>query len=84
MQDASKQVSDAQHRAQRTIALLALEHDKGIARPTLENELRDLQREEVAEALIQLRDEGVIVLDHGRVRASRCARQLDTLGLICI
>jgi hypothetical protein len=84
MQDASKQVSDAQYHAQRAIALLALEHDEGIARPTLENELGDLQREEVTEALIRLGEEGVLVLDGGRVRASRCARRLDALGLICV
>jgi hypothetical protein len=84
MQDASKQVSGAQHRAQRAIALLALEQDGGIARPTLENELGDLQHEEIAEALIRLGEEGVVVLDRGRVRASRCARRLDALGLICV
>jgi hypothetical protein len=30
-----------------------------------------------------LDDEGVVVLDDGRVQASPCARRLDLLALIC-
>lgn len=84
MQHASKQVSDAQHRAQRAVVALVLEHDDGLARPTLEDELGDLERETVAEAVTRLREEGVFVADGDRVRASRSARWLDTLGLICV
>jgi hypothetical protein len=84
MQHASKQVSDAQRRAQRAVVALVLEHREGVARPTLEEKLHDLGGETIAEALTGLRKEGVIVAGGGRVRASRSARRLDTLGLICV
>jgi hypothetical protein len=84
MQHASKQVSDAQHQAQRSVVLLALEHDTGIVRPMLETQLDDLGYETTAEALARLSREQVIAIDGDRVRASRCARWLSTLDLICL
>ena len=84
MQHPSKQVSHAQRRAQRAVVALVLERHEGVVRPTLEGELDDLGRETVTQALTRLGQEGVIVVEDVRVRASRCASWLDTLGLICL
>jgi hypothetical protein len=83
MQDASKQVPQDHSRAQRVIVLLVLAHSDGLALAELRSELDDLAQDTVIDALAGLQTEGVIVVDQERVQASRCARRLDALSLIC-
>lgn len=85
MQQESKQVPPGARRSQRSIVLTVLEHeDDGIARSALSAKLGDLGTSTVADALAVLAREGVVVADGERVRASRCARHLDALSLICV
>jgi hypothetical protein len=64
--------------------LLLLGHTDGVARPEVSAELDDFDPNVVTGGLAGLEDEGVVVVDEDRVRASRCARRLDALGLICV
>lgn len=84
MRHESKQVPQDPIKAQRVIVLLILEHAYGLARSELTVELEDLTPNALADALTILKEEGVVVVDDGRVQASRCARRLDTLALICV
>lgn len=84
MQHESKQVPQDPSSAQRIIVLIVLEHDDGIARSALNAEVDDLDPNAVRDALMMLAREGVIVADDERVQASRCARHLDALSLICV
>jgi biotin operon repressor len=42
------------------------------------------EREDITEAVDSLKDAGVVVLDGEQVRASRAAKRIDALGMICI
>jgi hypothetical protein len=83
MQDASKQVPPDHSRVQRVIALLILERPDGLTVAELRTELGDFDRNTVGDALAGLQTEGVIAVDDERVQASRCAKCLDMLALIC-
>jgi predicted Zn-ribbon and HTH transcriptional regulator len=83
MQDASKQVPRDRRRVQRVIALLTSERPDGLTLAELHAELDDFDRSTVIDALAGLQTEGVIAMDDRRVQASRCAKCLDMLALIC-
>ena len=84
MQHESKQVPQNPSHAQRVVVLLVLEHTDGLAPSELAVELDDMAPDALADALATLTEEGVIVVDDERVQASRCARRLDVLSLICV
>jgi DNA-binding HxlR family transcriptional regulator len=84
MQDASKQVPRDHGNAQRVIVLRVLEHPDGLPLAALYTELDDLDQNTLTDAMASLQAEGVVVVDDERVQASRCARRLDTLALICV
>lgn len=83
MQDASKQVLRDHSRVQRVIALLILERPDGLTLAELHTELDDFDRNTLTHALAALQTEGVVLVDDDQVQASRCARRLDLLALIC-
>jgi hypothetical protein len=84
MQDASKHVPQDHSHAQRVIVLLVLAHSDGLSLAESRSELYDLAQDTLIDALACLQTEGVIVVDQEQVQASRCARYLDALLLICI
>jgi hypothetical protein len=83
MQDASKQVPCDHSRVQRVIVLLILERPDGLTLAELHAELDDFDHSTVIDASVGLETEGVIAVDDERVQASRCAKCLDMLALIC-
>jgi hypothetical protein len=83
MQHESKQVRPGASSSQRGIVLAVLERD-AVSKAALSAELNDLDADTIANALAMLVREGVVVVDGERVGASRCARHLDALSLICV
>jgi hypothetical protein len=74
-------------RAQRAIVLQVLrdDHPERWTRTELERQLPDFLPEEVEAAVEDLAAEGVLSInDDETIRASLCARTLDTLGLVSI
>ncbi len=72
--------------AQRAIVLQLLggEHREPWTRRELARAIPDIDPRLVGEALVHLAADGVVILESGHVRASRCARRLDALELISI
>jgi len=72
--------------AQRSLVLTVLseDHDELWSRAELEQELHDVQLPVIADALERLRDGRVVELSDDQVRATRCARHLNDLGMVCI
>lgn len=69
---------------ERPVVLLVLEgDDQSVSRTEIERALSDVATAAISDALDRLTAEGVVYADGERVRASRCARYLDLLGLIC-
>jgi hypothetical protein len=73
-------------RIERAIILLVLDgdHAEVWARAEIESELRGRDPLTISDALAHLEAEGVVRLDGEQVRASCCARHIDSLGLICV
>ncbi len=72
--------------AQRAIVLQVLrdDHAQPWPRAELEREVSDIEPLLINDALAQLHAEGVVVMEGEQVQTSRCARCLNTLGLISI
>jgi len=72
--------------AQRSIVLTLLdgEHPDGRSSVELERELFDVQPLTIADALLVLEREEVIHRSGEQYVASRCARHLGSLGMVCI
>ena len=72
--------------AERAIVLQILrdDHPQPWPRAELEREVSDIEPLLIGDAFAQLHAEGVVVVEGEQVQASRCARCLDTLGLISI
>ena len=72
--------------AQRAIILQLLgeEHRGPWTRSELARAIPDIDPRLVGEALVQLAADGVVLLESGHVRASRCARRLDALGMVSV
>jgi hypothetical protein len=72
--------------AERAIVLQVLRDDHGErwSLAELEYEASDVAPRAIREAFDRLVAEGVLVTDGEHVLASRCARHLDTLGLVSI
>ncbi len=72
--------------AQRSIVLRLLDerHPHPWTRSELQRTSADIEPSILAVALHQLASSGVAVLDGEQIRASRCARRLDTLGMVSI
>jgi hypothetical protein len=70
----------------RPIVLLVLDSDHAEvwSRAEIERALNDTDPLTINDALADLEAEGVVILAGEQVRASRCARQLDGLGVICV
>ena len=70
---------------ERFVVLLVLDgdHAEVYARAEIERALSGVDPLAISDALACLEVEGVVVLDGEQVRASRCARYLDGLGVIC-
>jgi hypothetical protein len=83
--NASRRISDHAI-AQRSLVLTVLskDHDERWTRAELEQELHDVQLPVIADALERLRDGEVVELSGEQVRATRCARHLNDLGMVCI
>jgi hypothetical protein len=87
MQDQTKHISSAHDpRVERAIVLqaLAADHAEGRSRGELANELGLADPGAIGDALIGLREEGVVELAGETVRASRATRRLNSLELIAI
>jgi hypothetical protein len=79
--------ADKHWMAERGIVLQVLRNDHAISwtRAELEREISDLPKRSVRLALRRLaEEEEVVIVDGKQVQASRCARHLDTLGLIAV
>jgi hypothetical protein len=72
--------------AQRAIVLQVLrdDHPQRWPRAELESKVSDIEPLLITDAFAQLHAEGVVVVEGEQVQASRCARHLDTLGLIAV
>jgi hypothetical protein len=72
--------------AQRAIVLQVLRDDHALCwtREQLQKEIYDIEPEDIARAIQRLREEGVVITKDNMVRASRCARWLDDLGMVSI
>jgi hypothetical protein len=72
--------------AQRAVVLQALrdDHPGQWTQAALQHEVFDIDPDAISGALIVLTDQGVMVREAQRFRASRCARHLDGLGLISV
>lgn len=71
-------------RLERSVVLLVLEgDDQTLSRTQIERALSDVATSAISDALDRLTVEGVVYTDGELVCASRCARRLDALGLIC-
>jgi hypothetical protein len=70
---------------ERPVVLLVLDHDhpEVWSRAEIERALNDTDSLAISDALAHLEAEGVLCMDGERVRATRCARHIDSLGLIC-
>lgn len=85
MQNESNQIlGEHDRRTERSLVLTVLDHPKRCSRAELETKLHDIEPLLVCNALAHLQAEGVVILDGEAVRASRCARHLDALGLIAV
>jgi hypothetical protein len=73
-------------KAQRAIIMQLLrdDHAETWTPPELGVEASDLDPASVRDGLAMLQVEGVVVAEGGTVCASRCARHLDSLGLLAI
>ncbi|MGH2905111.1 MAG: hypothetical protein ACRDK7_16235 [Solirubrobacteraceae bacterium] len=79
-------------RIERAIVLLVLDdaHAEVWSRAEIEVALRRRDTRAIGntwainDALAHLSDEGVVRLEGEQVRASRCVRHIDSLGLICV
>jgi DNA-binding HxlR family transcriptional regulator len=71
---------------QRAIVLQFLddEHPGPWTHSELTRAIPDIDPRLVGEALVQLAADGVVLLESGHVRASRCARRLDALGMVSV
>jgi len=65
------------------LALLDDDHDAWWTRAELEREHHDVQPLALGDAPERLRDGEAVELSGERVRATKCARHLDGLGMIC-
>jgi hypothetical protein len=87
MQDQTKQTSnDRDCRIERAIVMQTLrdDHDEGWSRAELAAELDRSDPIAIGDALIRLRDEGVVELAGETVRASRAAMRLNELDIIAL
>jgi hypothetical protein len=75
-----------EEQAERAIALQVLrdDHPAQWTRAELEAEIGDRDAQAIADALMRLEAECVVILDGERVQASACARHMDALGLVSI
>jgi hypothetical protein len=70
-------------RAESIVAHLVIDRERPVwTRAEIENELRDLSKQEIGEALKSLEGEGVLVTVDKLVSASRCAKRLDRLEML--
>jgi DNA-binding HxlR family transcriptional regulator len=69
---------------ERLLVLQVLEEREPCLRSELEIALGDVEPLAISDALQALEAEGVVCGSGEQVRASRCARHLDKLGLIAI
>jgi hypothetical protein len=72
--------------AQRSILMQLLrdDHPQPWTRAEIQTALDDLPAQAISDALARLEAEAVVVLDGEQVQASRAARYIDALGLICV
>ena len=72
--------------AERAIVLQVLRYDRAErwSRAELESEIYDIEPLAISEALVRLREAGVVHVSGELVWSSRCARHLDVLGMISI
>jgi hypothetical protein len=72
--------------AQRAIVLQLLrdDHAEAWTQAELRREAPDLAPQALTDGLSVLEAECVAVVDSGMIRASRCARHLDSLGLVTV
>jgi hypothetical protein len=70
---------------ERPVVLLILDddHPEVWSQAEVMRALRDIDPLAIGDALAYLEAEGVVILNGGQVRPSRCVRCLDRLGLIC-
>ncbi len=75
-----------EEQAERAIVLQVLrdDHPERWTRVELELEIEDRTAQVIADALVQLEAEGVVILDGEHIRAPACARRMDSLGLVSI
>jgi hypothetical protein len=66
------------------LELLRDDHEEWWTRAELGREIYDIAGPAIAKALLALQDGGVVELRAERVRATRCLRYLDGLGMVCI
>jgi DNA-binding HxlR family transcriptional regulator len=73
-------------RAERAIVLQVLrdDHPEQWTRGELKEKIEDRTAQMIADALTRLEAEGVVILNAEQVWASRCARHIDSLGMICV
>jgi len=73
-------------RIERAIILLVLDEDHAEvwSRAEIEVAMSDIEPLAISDALACLAAEGVLRLDDEQVRASRCARHIDSLELIYV
>jgi hypothetical protein len=71
---------------ERAVVLQVLrdDHEECWSRVELADEVSDFETAVLELALARLEGDGVVRLEDGRVAASRAARRLDELGLICV
>lgn len=72
--------------AERAIVMQVLrdDHHEHWTRTELEDAASDYKSSAISEALRRLGAEEVVLLEGDQIRASRCARYLDTLDLLAI
>lgn len=85
-QERNESLHELEEVAQRAIILQVLsdEHDLRWTRAELERVIYDIEPSALDDALVCLREEGVVHLDGEEVWASRCALRLDLLGMVSI
>jgi DNA-binding HxlR family transcriptional regulator len=66
------------------LQLLSEKHRGPWTRSELARAIPDIDPRLVGETLVQLAADGVVILERGHVRASRCARRLDALGMVSV
>ncbi len=71
-------------RTERLVLLQVLERPGACSRAELEVALSDVQPSAISAALDALEAEGVLYVSREQVRASRCVRHVDRLGLIAV